>query len=148
MARRAKLTSITAVLWVLLCSLANQTHAAYLLKAPDSPATEGYLSLEWAPAANHHSAEPSLLQVSHQVASGTTTTYPVHSQTRITLSGLTDGQYVAQLTDTNGDALSNSAQFRVEHRSLTVATALFALGALLFVALILTIFQLSRRGTE
>jgi hypothetical protein len=63
------------------------------------------------------------------------------SQHQVHLSGFSDGSYYARLLDANGNVLAPDAGFDVTHRNLGLASMLFALGAGLFVFLLVTLFR-------
>ncbi|MET1255546.1 hypothetical protein [Aliikangiella maris] len=59
---------------------------------------------------------------------------------KISLSGFNDGQYYFRLVDSLGNPLSNVATVTVNHRDFYQALSIFALGACLFIVLVLSIF--------
>ncbi|MAR90691.1 MAG: hypothetical protein CML06_07390 [Pseudomonadales bacterium] len=121
---------------------ANPVH----LEASAQKVSEGFISLNW----NEFSGQaPIRLQVSER----SQWTRPLRElsltgQTRVHLSGFPDGTFNARLVDAGGQVLSNTVQFRVQHRDLGLAGALFALGALLFLALVVTLIRFSATSQQ
>ncbi|WP_196138778.1 hypothetical protein [Aliikangiella sp. G2MR2-5] len=105
---------------------------------------EGYYSLRWNKKISN---DKWLLQVADTPEfNRLVKTYPLNLAGEIALSGYSDGVFFARIVDSGGASQSNPVTITVHHRELSMAFKLFALGAGLFIFLIVLIFfpQLAR----
>lgn len=101
---------------------------------------EGYFVLSWVGTA---SGELLLQQADDAAFSTGVEAWQVTGATQFTQSGLVNGDYYFRLRDEAG--FSNAVHVRVEHHSLARAGVFFALGALLFGALVTSLMLGQRR---
>ncbi len=112
------------------------------LSSDSAVSTEGYFVLSWTSDSDE---ALSLQQASDpDFSSVKTTTLPATGS--ITITGLVDGDYYFRLRDADQQS-SNILRIEVAHHSMTRALAFFALGLVLFVILLLTIY-IGNRGRD
>lgn len=119
-----------------------QGQALGALELTAQKASEGFIGLNWKEFSEE---EVVRLQVAlddgfNQIVRDLSLT----RQNKVHLSGFKDGSYFVRVTDSRGVPLTITAHFQVQHRDLTMATLLFALGATLFVFLLVTLFRFTR----
>lgn len=116
------------------------------LSASETLSTAGYFQLRWsnqAVASDSVSTAPVdvILQQSKTSSFDTTTQWHITGDQQFSISGLASGHYFYRVGRQAERILwSNIVEVEVAHHSLSRAFALFALGAVLFLALIVVIF--------
>lgn len=131
---------------LLLCAVLVQSALVWsqglgTLQLSDQKVSEGFITLSW-----NELGEPQ--PVTLQVATDSEFNQLIRNinlkgQTQVHLSGFEDGIYIARLLKGNV-ALTQPARFEVQHRELSDAVLLFAIGAALFVLLVVTLLRFSR----
>lgn len=111
------------------------------LNANTELATAGYFQLSWQTNDQH---APYVLQQSLTSSFSTSKTIYSGTDTASVLSGLSNGTYHFRVLDSEALA-SNVVTVTVAHHSLTKAFSFFALGALMFVILIIVLVSASRQ---
>ena len=110
------------------------------LKTNTELATAGYFQLSW----HDSNANPSYqLQQANDPAFSDFKTLYQGTDTASVLSGLANGVYYYRVLDQHGKA-SNVIKVEVSHHSLNKAFAFFALGAVMFVILLVVLVSANR----
>lgn len=133
--RAALLLTTVAVLFLTEASW-GLTVYPFNLQTSSDLVTEGYLSLSWQPSTDSRKDQPIAMQLATEPNfQAAFATYNLAQQQQVSLSGLANGEYYARLIDSTETPISNVTSFHVQHRELTTAWLLFAVGALLFLLL-------------
>ncbi|WP_113906300.1 hypothetical protein [Aliidiomarina celeris] len=157
-------SSLFCLYWTIgIPSFAHQSEApALTLTGPSGAVSEGYFRLhaEGDDTLHNAPAETQLLfeQSDSEDFASVIRRYPAMGEfNQVALSGFSDGRYyfraaVFQATNAERVAVSNVVTVHVQHHSLNRALTLFAIGAGIFILLVLTILryhlQTKREGTE
>lgn len=136
--------SIVAIITLLLTSALSSSNSSSFqtLTIDRKISTEGFVTISWnksnssAPIQLHLAADSSFTQLLQKIN--------LVNQSSVHLSGLKNGKYFVRLFD-DADQMSNVVSFQVEHRQLADALKFFALGAVLFFALVTVLIRLSAR---
>lgn len=145
---------------LLLCAVLVQSALVWsqglgTLQLSDQKVSEGFITLSWNDLGEPQSVtlEPQSVtlepqSVTLQVATDSEFNQLIRNiklkgQTQVHLSGFEDGIYIARLLKGNV-ALTQPARFEVQHRALSDAVLLFAIGAVLFMLLVVTLLRYSR----
>lgn len=137
---------LTLVGYLLMApNVASANAPAMHLTASTETSQEGFLTLAWSGVGSEPAV--SLELALDQAFTKMARTVPLNSQVlekgQVHISGLQDGEYSARLVSESYAAQSNVIAFRVQHRDLSTALWIFALGAILFVALVAMVFRFS-----
>ncbi len=113
------------------------------LQVNQTTVTEGFVTLSWKPLKKELAAfelvvatDPQFHHISKIIQTG--------SQTALHLSGFSNGDYFVKLRLPNGNPVSNTTHFRVQHRDLQSALGLFMLGLIIFITLAVLLFKFTR----
>lgn len=144
--QRARLLLLLAFLLAGASLTAAAENSSLQLSSSTELSKEGFLSLSWSGVSG--AEEPASLELALDDSFvKLVRTVPLNSQVlekhQVHISGLQDGAYVARLVSPSYQPLSNTLHFEVRHRSLQTALAFFAVGALLFVALVAVVIRFS-----
>lgn len=125
---------------MIVCT-ASPAFAQNLLTSNTDLATAGYFQLSWQASASSPSYR--LQQSADSDFSNAQTIYQ-GTDTASVLSGLSDGRYYFRVLDHLGTP-SNIVTVQVKHHSLSKAFGFFALGACMFVILLVVLLTASRQ---
>jgi len=138
---------------LLLCAVLVQSALVWsqglgTLQLSDQKVSEGFITLSWNELGEPQPVALEPQPVTLQVATDSEFNQLIRNinlkgQTQVHLSGFEDGIYIARLLKGNV-ALTQPARFEVQHRELSDAVLLFAIGAALFVLLVVTLLRFSR----
>lgn len=138
---------------LLLCAVLVQSALVWsqglgTLQLSDQKVSEGFITLSWNDLGEPQSVTLEPQSVTLQVATDSEFNQLIRNiklkgQTQVHLSGFEDGIYIARLLKGNV-ALTQPARFEVQHRALSDAVFLFAIGAVLFMLLVVTLLRYSR----
>lgn len=143
------LLAVTAYLILIPCqgfaALKTPLHSSLQLSSSTDRSLEGFLTLAWSGQSSEQPASLELALDDRFIKM--VRTVPLNSQVlekgQVHISGLRDGAYSARLVSESYEPLSNVIAFNVQHRDLSTALWIFAVGALLFVALVVVVIRFS-----
>ena len=136
-----------SVKFLLLCALLVQSAPVWSQGLPPlqlsaQKVSEGFITLSWnelgepQPVTVQVSTDPQAQQLVRSLS--------LQGQSQVHLSGFDNGVYFARLLNRGDVPLTRATRFEVQHRALSDAMVLFAIGAGLFVFLMVTLLRFTR----
>ncbi len=119
------------------CGYTSEKSNQISLFPEQQTSSEGFFSLSWNTyISNDNSNQMTLEIAAAQDFSKQTHRIDVSLQDKIHLTGFGEGVFYARLIDPDGNVVSSVARVDVKHHPLSRATALFFLGAVIFIGLV------------
>ena len=121
------------------------TAASTTLNVNSHLATAGYFQLDWTVSDNLLKQEVELQQAGNADFSDARSIYRGRDSATI-ISGLSDGEYFYRIKSQAESGWSETVMVKVEHHSLSKAFIFFALGAAMFIALLIVLMRGARNA--